>query len=563
MANNDFQPDEEIIDLTELIESSEQPIKPAKAAASYAKTAQTHVADDSDFDALLADHGVDSFGSDVNANEELDMGKMGDIDDLLQDLDIPAQPASLSGDTANAVNEAPANKMNNTMPDDLDSVLEDILGEPSEKKQAKPSVVESKNTDSVPDDFSENLGAELSSSNVDNDLDSLLHDLDDMDKPTKSASKPVAMPELDADLDDILSEVTPPETRKTAKSVIPDLPESLDIDFEEEGKPEPANPVSQTNQQAENNLVNATEKLADSNLGFTDELDSLMAETSQASPKTPESEVPSTMSVTEEPAIYNPLMSPNSLAYSHEWVAGICKSIISLQGTGTQESLQEISREMGSQTANIENIGRQLSDLTKRLMACEAKISSAKSRMAVLENTASQMNTLKDLLQEGAPFHNGLIAIIAKTVESAVGQFSQDINKILTAQKTQNSEYAALNNKIQEQFNDSLNKFENKTNSRISVIEEKIEDLGNLIAQNSQNLQTSQNAEKADFENVIEEKFNDHLARIENKFDERLCELEGKVGALTEEFNNSIERTAASAVAKILHEEISRLMEGN
>lgn len=109
-APNNAENDEDIIDLTELIEKGEAPATDAAASAGNAEeplNAQIRSLNDlpqqadEEIDALLAQMEVTDEPATANEterahkvdpNEELDMSGMGEVDKLLNTLDIPPQP---------------------------------------------------------------------------------------------------------------------------------------------------------------------------------------------------------------------------------------------------------------------------------------------------------------------------------------------------------------------------------------------------------------------------------------------------------------------------------------
>ena len=144
---------EEIIDLTELIERGDAASAPEAAADLGGGTGN----EDAEIEALLAQMDASdgaSFSAQapppgshnptdhvVDPNEKLDMSDMGDIDDLLASLDIPAQPHPVAPDASPeppAPAAQPSPGMGADLSQDLDAAMNELLAGAAPKATAPP-----------------------------------------------------------------------------------------------------------------------------------------------------------------------------------------------------------------------------------------------------------------------------------------------------------------------------------------------------------------------------------------------------------------------------------------
>lgn len=465
MARKTAVSDDDIIDLTELIENGSRPAKKAAPPVDddlEDLISRTESADDSRVSGQNA--------SPVDAHEELDMVNMGDIDNLLESLDIPAQPRE-----APAASSAPA-------PDELDNVLDDLLGpEPASGGQQSPPQKDSfaADLDAILDDAEPDAAtapAPARDADPDADLDDLLSSIDEVPPraqppsapaaakkpaPQKAQppreSKPASPPpapdmDMDADLDDILAEVEEP---------IPP-------------KPRPAPQKTETRPAAVENPL--------------DEIDAMLEEEPRrASSVSKEVESPQAPPRTaREPEI---AMSLPAQIPPQELIAGICQNVVASRDSVIQDSLNGFSGQIGAQNAHIEDLRRQIGELGKRLVASEAKLTAARSRIAQLEKGMESVAALEDLLKDGTPMHAGFTSLIAAAVGQALQGFA-----------SQRSEDPEIAEKMR-----LLEDGDKRVNARMDMLEKRLDDL-------------------------------------------------------EPNFNAQVQKAAASAAARILHEEIGKLV---
>lgn len=368
MAKKKAQPDEDIIDLTELIETGTSGSK--NAAAAYARaSAPVDDGDSLDFDSLLANAagGGEKASSSrpVDPNEELDMSDLGEIDNILESLNMPPQPGET---TASQPRTAPSPPPE----DDLDSVLDDLLGDPPPQKKA-------------PEPAAPAPEAEDPISDLDADLDNILASIDEPAPAPKAAQAPKTPPvqEKTPDLDDLLGDTgnakqsTPPPAADDFE-LPPDLDQLLEESpAEPEPRPQKAAPVQEA-----------------------------------MDPQTAQSVAPP---VTEA-------AQPMNMAQivSQDAIAGICHNIISAQLAPIQEAMQNISRQLGEQSAHFDDLTRTVADISKRLFATESKLTAAKNRISSLETGLASQASFEDLFREGTPLNAGFMKFIAASVSNAV-----------------------------------------------------------------------------------------------------------------------------------------------
>lgn len=585
MAKKDIQMEDEIIDLTELIEPGDKPAQPS------ARVAADDALGGDDFAAILAETTA-APARKVDPNEELDMSDMGGIDNLLESLDIPPQPRERAADGAPAAQGA--------SDDELDNVLDDLLGggdtaasgaEPPAAAKAAPPADAPKAAAANAPDLDADLDDILSSFDapgdaqkagaqpaakaqpahddlLNADLDDILADMEAPKKAEPAASSPAAAPAGD-DLDALLGGTAP----KAAPPPPPDLDDDLDALLNEapsrpapdsvsaagpgaspdddldsllgasspkatpppKAAPRPASKPAQAppslDDELEDILNEPAPKPVETRLSGSpaslDDLDDILNEAPSAPVAAPASRVSSVPSGAPDqslPAETRDAQTSTQPVPVQTWTPDALVSLCRNMSTGqnTQETLQDFSRELGAQTAHVEDMGEQMAQLGKRLLACESKLAAARSRIAVLEKSFESTVALEDLLKEGTPLHAGFMALIA----SAVGNALKGVN---IADNT--AELRADMEKLRADLRD--------VSSRVTELEKHAAEASDDSGLKSDMEKLDANAWSADM-------------RIE-KLERRVAEL-GDSGAM--------EKAAASAVARVLHEEISRLAQG-
>lgn len=579
MANKNLPSDDEIIDLTELIESGSGNT-PAQGASAYAKAASAQ--DDSDFETLLA--GMDTGMGDqqdkteVNADEQLDMSAMGDIDSLLDSFDIPAQPKEKPKPRPAPEPAAPPSAGN----DDLDSVLDDLLN-PASGAKAKVTREQS---------------AEAGIS----------------DTPSLS--------ELDADLNDILidAEALIPESPQKNTVPKPDLSAGgPDIDFE---IPEP--PISEPVSTAE-----APSPLND--LGFLD----LEEEKVTGAPS--DHVLPEPAAVSH---IINPVDNPTSSVsvqpladspVSGEMLASICGGIIKAQAGVTEETLRDLTHKLGVQSGLVEEMSKRLEALSAALRENERELADTREKLAALESSAPGAGTVNELVSEGTDLHNGFMGLISaavgKAMENNAPQPEMAIQPVLDRlsflensrlpltenlaalekrlvnletsleQKDKEAEDTALAELQSSQVEidnrlTALADGQNDIAARFASLDAQVQPLANVsldftdVESRLAALEGHESGLLAKFAGIEGrlDTLENGLSEVSLKLDtiaipdlperlqalliaeksaaERLDVLEKRIDALDPKFNEDVEKAAAKAVVKILHEEIGRLMAG-
>lgn len=566
MAKKESLNEDDIIDLTDLIESGNQGDK--RVAQAYAKAAAAEERVTEDFEAVLAQSG--GSGRPVDPDEALDMSGMGSIDNLLDSLDIPPQPSpgkkkapagddlddaldDLLGNTGSSraksedddlqIGAPPGKKAASA---DLDDLLGDLEPDKGEKDplddlldipaQPKPAAAK-KAADDLDDllDIPTQPKAAAAKKATD-DLDDLLGDLDAEPAPKAPVPKAPApqtpeMSELDADLDDILSSFdepvpepaqTEPEPEEPIQAeapravepehaqLNPDEPEIAEAAAPE--APEPADEQGFLDLGAESLKAAAPEPEAEE--AGSPEPDFMLDEPvpqnpAEAAPK-PALEAP------EPPAASLPAQVP---AITPETLVGICRSFTGQDGQ-TQQALQGFSRELGEQSAHVEDLGEQMAQLGKRMLGCESKLAAARARIASLEKAMESTAALEDLLRQGSPLHSGFMALISAAVANALQGF------------TLPEKDPELDGKVRQ-----LEETVARQAERISQLEDGLAD--------GLKDDAAKDAETAKL-----------VAAVDN-MDIRMKSLEQQIAGFSGEAQ--IEKAAAAAVARILHEEISRL----
>lgn len=533
MAKKEAQIEEDIIDLTELIESGDKGDK--RAASAYAKAAALAGDDseDEDFSAILAETTAAQAPRKVDPDEALDMGDMGGIDTLLESLDIPPQPREA------AAKAAPAQDT------DLDSVLDDLLGGAPEAKTAPAAAPKPAAPDPADELDALLSGAEpapkpaqpKAASDADADLDDLLASFDEPEPAAKAAAE--AEGDIAADLDDILGDIAPPEPPAAPKTAPKEAPAAAD----KEPSPQPA-PMPEP----------APGPELDAGLGGIDELDNLLNE--EPAPKSAPEEAETGSRPEPEPqaedgaldAELEPARAPQALeqdagagqqpmqppaaaqaelaaappALTHEALLGLCRNFAA---GADAAALQGFSRELGEQSAHVEDMGAQVEHLGKRLLACETKLAAARARISGLEKAVEATAALDDLLRAGTPLHNGFMALISAAVANALKGFP-------AAPQPD----AALLEHI-----GSLSARMAQADQRIAAIESNVAALSQA---------ESQEDVSADIGRL--------LSGLESA-DAKIAALEKRVAELSASFDAKVEHAAAAAASKVLREEIARL----
>lgn len=266
VAEKIAETDEEIIDLTELIEKGEAPAAVVPPAESVKEDISVHMQSlndgqarqgDAEIDALLAQMEAgdeqpvppppaaraDAPEHKVDPHEELDMSGMVEVDKLLDTLDIPPQPHERGPDAAQDADPA-----------DLDNAVDDLLNAMSGSAPRKPAPASAQEPDvhdllaaasPQPEEpnFADDLDALLASAeapapqarenpDLTADLDSLLAGLDAEQaqpataesalgqpaaSPAASEPAPEKEPDLEMDLDALLASVDAPASPQPTK----------------------------------------------------------------------------------------------------------------------------------------------------------------------------------------------------------------------------------------------------------------------------------------------------------------------------------------------------------
>lgn len=572
MANKDVDFEEDIIDLTELIESGDR-------GDGRAPQQQARPPADDDFSSILEEQAAGT----LDPDEQLDMSGMGGIDNLLESLDIPPQPQG------GAKQAAPPPG------DELDSVLDDLLAASPPKQAARPMP----ELDMPAPEPAPRAASAPASSGIEADLDDLLSSFDDAPQVKKKApdaelddllgeaAPPAATrnnaapeagldellgeatpsgdqlapaahedPGLAADLDDILGDVelpsppAPPVEEQVAEAPVEesvaaenanDAEDLLaEMGIEEEAAPEPEStpgadqePLAseQIGEQEPKLLI--SEHVEENPAGApapdgTAELDDLLG--SEASSEPVGTDLPLHRPAAETALAAAPQgnqpVPVQAVAWTPEALLGICHNLAS--GENAQQSLQKFSRELGQQSAHVEDMGEQLAQLGKRMLACESKLSAARARIASLEKALESTAALEDLLRAGTPLHAGFMALISAAVSSSLQGFS----------------FSEPDTAIQKHVA-RLEASVESTDRRLGAIEERLARLEQSLPQG-----------EIDLENEIAK-----LITSNENSDIRIGSLEKKVKELTAESAEKMEKAAAAMVARILQEEISKLIQ--
>ncbi len=217
VAEKIAETDEEIIDLTELIEKGEAPAAVVPPAESVKEDISVHMQSlndgqarqgDAEIDALLAQMEAgdeqpvppppaaraDAPEHKVDPHEELDMSGMVEVDKLLDTLDIPPQPHERGPDAAQDADPA-----------DLDNAVDDLLNAMSGSAPRKPASESAQEPDVH--DLLAAASPQPEEPNFADDLDALLASAEAPAPAEASAPAPQARenPDLTADLDSLLA----------------------------------------------------------------------------------------------------------------------------------------------------------------------------------------------------------------------------------------------------------------------------------------------------------------------------------------------------------------------
>lgn len=217
VAEKIAETDEEIIDLTELIEKGEAPAAVVPPAEGTKEDISVHMQSlndgqarqgDAEIDALLAQMEAgdeqpvppppaaraDAPEHKVDPHEELDMSGMVEVDKLLDTLDIPPQPHERGPDAAQDADPA-----------DLDNAVDDLLNAMSGSAPRKPASESAQEPDVH--DLLAAASPQSEEPNFADDLDALLASAEAPAPAEASAPAPQARenPDLTADLDSLLA----------------------------------------------------------------------------------------------------------------------------------------------------------------------------------------------------------------------------------------------------------------------------------------------------------------------------------------------------------------------
>lgn len=217
VAEKIAETDEEIIDLTELIEKGEAPAAVVPPAESVKEDISVHMQSLNDGQARQGDAEIDALLAQMEAgdeqpvppppaaraaapehkvdpHEELDMSGMVEVDKLLDTLDIPPQPHERGPDAAQDAD-----------PGDLDNAVDDLLNAMSGSAPRKPASESAQEPDVH--DLLAAASPQPEEPNFADDLDALLASAEAPAPAEASAPAPQARenPDLTADLDSLLA----------------------------------------------------------------------------------------------------------------------------------------------------------------------------------------------------------------------------------------------------------------------------------------------------------------------------------------------------------------------
>lgn len=217
VAEKIAETDEEIIDLTELIEKGEAPAAVVPPAESVKEDISVHMQSLNDGQARQGDAEIDALLAQMEAGDEqpvppppaaraaapehkvdphekLDMSGMVEVDKLLDTLDIPPQPHERGPDAAQDAD-----------PGDLDNAVDDLLNAMSGSAPRKPASESAQEPDVH--DLLAAASPQPEEPNFADDLDALLASAEAPAPAEASAPAPQARenPDLTADLDSLLA----------------------------------------------------------------------------------------------------------------------------------------------------------------------------------------------------------------------------------------------------------------------------------------------------------------------------------------------------------------------
>lgn len=217
VAEKIAETDEEIIDLTELIEKGEAPAAVVPPAEGTKEDISVHMQSLNDGQARQGDAEIDALLAQMEAgdeqpvppppaaraaapehkvdpHEELDMSGMVEVDKLLDTLDIPPQPHERGPDAAQDAD-----------PGDLDNAVDDLLNAMSGSAPRKPASESAQEPDVH--DLLAAASSQPEEPNFADDLDALLASAEAPAPAEASAPAPQARenPDLTADLDSLLA----------------------------------------------------------------------------------------------------------------------------------------------------------------------------------------------------------------------------------------------------------------------------------------------------------------------------------------------------------------------
>lgn len=236
VAEKIAETDEEIIDLTELIEKGEAPAAVVPPAESVKEDISVHMQSLNDGQARQGDAEIDALLAQMEAgdeqpvppppaaraaapehkvdpHEELDMSGMVEVDKLLDTLDIPPQPHERGPDAAQDAD-----------PGDLDNAVDDLLNAMSGSAPQKPAPASAQEPDVH--DLLAAASPQPEEPNFADDLDALLASAEAPAPAEASAPAPQARenPDLAADLDSLLAGLDAEQAQPATAESAPDKP---------------------------------------------------------------------------------------------------------------------------------------------------------------------------------------------------------------------------------------------------------------------------------------------------------------------------------------------------
>lgn len=532
MPDNDFLSDDEIIDLTELelIESGDN-AKSAAGAAAYARGAKTSVSSgmDDDFESFLAaaENGDGHQAPKaVNADEELDMSAMGDIDNLLESLNVPEQPKPSAPPSKPSAPPQPTD-------DNLDNLLDDLLsanGDSQQRPTPSPDRSAPPVTKNEADDLMDSLDTELS--NILDEAES-----SPASKMNEQTGANAQLPPLD--------EPSPEDS-----ATVIHVNDHSSIEQEEPGVP-PMEDFPQTGITAK---------------GGPEIISHVITE--DANSAAPATHGPYPVQPLEEKTL------------SSEMLSSICNGILRAQESNTGEALRNFAHTLGSQSAHIENLIKNVDKISEALQQSERELSIAREKLARIEQNWGEKKDVSDLFVTGTEQNSGFLNLLASAVKKGLEnnpavQLSGVLSERLQTAETQigdilnqldslSSRFDPLQATIGELINNADSSTNDELTARIQSLETQESGILTKFASlegQIDALQAGVNAAPAqpseEFENLLNRI--EKLEKQENGINARLDVIEQRLDELEPRFNEGIEKAAARAVAKILHEEISRL----